>query len=155
MAARSSLFASENASINAGVTGSAWVLNLVSAPVLTGFSQAAALLIIASQLPALIGLKGSLSSLWHQPQFDLAGMAFGVVGLVLFVIAPSVDKGSLLQALLLGALFGFVTYSTYDLTNLATLKGWPLLVTIVDLAWGSALGALVSVVTYAIAGKIW
>jgi sulfate permease, SulP family len=68
-----------------GASGSAWVLNLVSSPVLTGFSQAAALLIIASQLPALIGLKGSLSSLWQQPQFDLAAMAFGVVSVVLFV----------------------------------------------------------------------
>jgi SulP family sulfate permease len=68
-----------------GATGSAWVLNLVSAPVLTGFSQAAALLIIASQLPALIGLKGGLSSLWQQPRFDLAALAFGAVSVVLFV----------------------------------------------------------------------
>jgi len=77
-----------------------------------------------------------------------------IVGLVLFVIAPAVEKGSWVHALLFGALFGLITYATYDLTNLATLKDWPLVVTIVDLAWGATLGALVSVVTYYIAGKI-
>lgn len=77
-----------------------------------------------------------------------------IVGLVLFVIAPAIEKGSWIRALLFGAFFGFITYATYDLTNLATLKDWPLLVTIVDLAWGTVLGALVSVITYFIAGKI-
>ena len=77
-----------------------------------------------------------------------------IVGLVLFVIAPAVEKGSWTQAVLLGALFGLIAYATYDLTNLATLKDWPLLVTIVDLAWGAALGASVSLVTYLIAKKI-
>ncbi len=76
-----------------------------------------------------------------------------IVGLVIFAIMPAMDKGSWLQALLLGALFGFISYATYDLTNLATLKDWPLLVTIVDLAWGATLGALVSVITYSIAAK--
>ena len=69
-----------------GASGSAWVLNLVSSPVLAGFSQAAALLIIASQLPAMLGLKGTLSSLWHQPQFDLMALGFGVVSVALFVL---------------------------------------------------------------------
>ena len=77
-----------------------------------------------------------------------------ILGLVVFVIAPAVEKGSWTHALLLGAFFGFITYATYDLTNLATLKDWPLLVTIVDLAWGTALGTLVSIITYFIAGKI-
>jgi len=77
-----------------------------------------------------------------------------IVGLVLFVIEPAMEKGSWTHALLFGALFGLITYATYDLTNLATLKNWPLLVTIVDMAWGATLGALVSVVTYFIAVKI-
>ncbi len=77
-----------------------------------------------------------------------------IVGLVLYVIMPSMEKGSWVHALLLGAFFGFITYSTYDLTNLATLRDWPLLVTIVDLAWGTVLGGLVSVLTYFIASKI-
>jgi uncharacterized membrane protein len=77
-----------------------------------------------------------------------------IVGLVLFVIMPSIEKGSWVRAVLFGALFGLVTYATYDLTNLATFKEWPLFVTFVDLAWGATLGAIVSAITYIIAGKI-
>jgi uncharacterized membrane protein len=77
-----------------------------------------------------------------------------IIGLVLFVITPALDKNSWPQALLLGALFGLITYATYDLTNLATLKDWPLLVTFVDLLWGAVLAASVSIITYFIAAKI-
>lgn len=77
-----------------------------------------------------------------------------IAGLVYFVIAPSVEKGSWVHALVFGAFFGLITYATYDLTNLATLKDWPLLVTVVDLAWGATLGALVSAITYFFAGKL-
>ncbi len=77
-----------------------------------------------------------------------------IVGLVVFVITPAVEKGSWTHALLFGALFGFVCYATYDLTNLAVAKDWPLLVTIVDLAWGAVLAASVSTATYFIASKI-
>jgi uncharacterized membrane protein len=77
-----------------------------------------------------------------------------IIGLVTFVISPAVEKQSWVHALLYGALFGLITYATYDLTNLATLKNWPLLVTIVDLIWGSVLAGSISVVTYIIAGKI-
>jgi len=77
-----------------------------------------------------------------------------IVGLVVFVIAPAMEKGSWMRALLFGALFGFVCYATYDLTNLAVAKDWPLLVTVVDLVWGAALAASVSTITYFIAGKI-
>jgi uncharacterized membrane protein len=71
-------------------------------------------------------------------------------GLVTFVISPAVEKHSLKHALFYGALFGLITYATYDLTNLATMKDWPLLVTIVDLAWGMMLSASVAVITYLI-----
>jgi uncharacterized membrane protein len=77
-----------------------------------------------------------------------------VSGLVIFVITPAVQKGSWIQALVFGALFGLITYATYDLTNLATLKGWPLTVTIVDLIWGSMLASIISVITYLINSKI-
>ncbi len=77
-----------------------------------------------------------------------------IVGLVLFVIEPAVQKHSWIHALLFGACFGLVCYATYDLTNLALAKDWPLLVTIVDLAWGAILAASVSTVTYFIAGKM-
>ncbi len=77
-----------------------------------------------------------------------------IAGLVLFVISPALEKTSLMHALVFGALFGLVTYATYDLTNLATLKDWPILVTLVDLAWGAFLSASVSSVSYLIASRI-
>jgi uncharacterized membrane protein len=77
-----------------------------------------------------------------------------IVGLVLFVIAPALEKHSWVNALLFGVLFGLITYATYDLTNLATIKNWPFLVTIVDLIWGMVLAALVSVISFFIATKI-
>ncbi len=77
-----------------------------------------------------------------------------IVGLVVFVISPALEKSSWTHALLFGALFGLITYASYDLTNLATLKDWPLLVTVVDLAWGAVLAASVSTATYFIASKI-
>jgi uncharacterized membrane protein len=77
-----------------------------------------------------------------------------IIGLVTFVISPAVEKHSWLYALLLGALFGLITYSTYDLTNLATIKDWPIIVTVVDLIWGMVLSASVSLITYLIANKI-
>lgn len=77
-----------------------------------------------------------------------------IVGLVIFVIIPALDKNSWKEALLLGALFGLITYATYDLTNLATVKSWPLLVTGIDLLWGAVLSAAVSIITYSIATKI-
>jgi len=68
-----------------------------------------------------------------------------VAGLLLFIIVPALDpRAGALQALWRGAFFGLVTYATYDLTNLATLRGWPLAVTAVDLAWGAVLGGAVS-----------
>ena len=67
-----------------------------------------------------------------------------IAGLVVFVITPGLSAGSARKVLLLGALFGLITYATYDLTNLATVKDWPLLVTIVDLCWGVILAASVS-----------
>jgi uncharacterized membrane protein len=77
-----------------------------------------------------------------------------IAGLVVFVISPAVEKHSWLHALIFGALFGLITYATYDLTNLATLKDWPLLVTVVDLIWGTVLAASISLITYIIANKI-
>lgn len=77
-----------------------------------------------------------------------------IFGLVVFVIYPAVTKGSWNHALLFGALFGFVCYATYDLTNLAVAKDWPLLVTVIDLLWGSILAASVSLITYFLTNKI-
>lgn len=74
--------------------------------------------------------------------------------LVVFVIEPAVIKKDWLKALGYGAFFGLVTYATYDLTNLATLKDWPIKMVIVDMIWGTVLSASISVLTYFIAVKL-
>ncbi|MBC7766881.1 DUF2177 family protein [Arenimonas sp.] len=76
-----------------------------------------------------------------------------IFALLVFVINPAIEKNSIIHAILFGALFGFITYATYDLTNLATLKDWPIAVTIVDLIWGSFVTAAVSSVTFLIFTK--
>lgn len=69
-----------------------------------------------------------------------------IAGLVVFVIWPALvaDQAPLLRPLIFGAFFGLVAYATYDLTNLATVKDWPIVVTVIDLVWGTALGGAVS-----------
>jgi uncharacterized membrane protein len=71
-----------------------------------------------------------------------------VVGIVLFVINPALEKGSWQYAAIYGGLFGFIAYATYDLTNLATLKGWTTKLVVVDLIWGTLLTAVVATVSY-------
>lgn len=69
-----------------------------------------------------------------------------IAGMSFFVTGPAMQTGDLKQAILRGAFFGLVTYATYDLTNLATLAGWPILVTLVDIAWGVFLGGMTSLI---------
>ena len=64
---------------------------------------------------------------------------------------PAARAGSLARALATGAFFGLVAYATYDLTNLATLKGWPVAVTVVDICWGMVLTASVAAAGFAVA----
>jgi len=73
-----------------------------------------------------------------------------IVGVVYFVVNPAIEAGEVSKVLVAGALFGFMTYATYDLTNLATLKDWPITVTIVDLVWGTTLSTLIGLFTYLI-----
>jgi uncharacterized membrane protein len=75
-----------------------------------------------------------------------------VAGLLVFVVLPCLQAGSTKKALVLGALFGLITYATYDLTNLATVKDWPWIVTVVDLLWGGILATSVSYLGF-LAGK--
>jgi len=70
-----------------------------------------------------------------------------LVGLTFFAIYPNLDKGWQM-VLLYGSLFGFFTYATYDLTNLSTLKDWPLDLVVVDIIWGTILGGSVALGTY-------
>ena len=71
-----------------------------------------------------------------------------IVGVVFLVISPALKNNSLTQAILMGALFGLCSYATYDLTNLATIRDWPLLVTIIDMIWGTTLSAIVAGVSF-------
>jgi len=73
-----------------------------------------------------------------------------IAAMVYFVIAPALEHQNLSRLILSAAIFGLVTYATYDLTNMATLKNWPLLVTVVDIAWGTFLSLAVSLITYLI-----
>ncbi len=86
------------------------------------------------------------------PNLPAAGIFYliFIAGLVFFVLQPAIEKQQLTYALLAGMFFGFVTYSTYDLTNLATVKDWPIYITIIDLIWGTFLGGSVSTITYII-----
>ena len=74
-----------------------------------------------------------------------------IVGILIFVVFPSLEKGSWTRAVLYGALFGFFTYATYDLTNLATLKNWPLPIVFIDIIWGMFISAVVSLSGFGIA----
>lgn len=77
-----------------------------------------------------------------------------IMGIIIFAVLPALRDGTVLKALALGALFGFIAYATYDLTNLATFKGWPLSVTIVDMIWGAVLSGSVATISYYIAKSI-
>ncbi len=71
-----------------------------------------------------------------------------LIGLFIFAIAPALSGRGLMYAIIFGALFGFFTYATYDLTNWATLRNWPWQVVFVDIVWGTALSASVAGLTY-------
>ncbi len=71
-----------------------------------------------------------------------------IVGILFFVVQPALQQERWQYALFAGCFFGFITYMTYDLTNLATLKDWPVLLAVVDIAWGTVLGGATSFLGY-------
>ena len=75
-----------------------------------------------------------------------------VLGMLVFVINPALGRQSWSYALLMGMLFGLMCYATYDLTNLATVRDWPVLVTVVDLVWGTSLAGATSLLSYLVIG---
>lgn len=81
--------------------------------------------------------------------------ALFIAGLLFFVIHPALAQNSFKQVLIAGAFFGLVTYATYDLTNLATLKDWPVLITVIDLIWGSTLSTLTCGLSYFVIQKFF
>ncbi len=88
-------------------------------------------------------------------QFNFTAAAvfylFFVMGLVFFVLRPA---DSWQSALLAGMFFGAVTYGTYDMTNLATIEGWPVMLTVVDIVWGTFLCGITAWLTYYLTGII-
>lgn len=71
-----------------------------------------------------------------------------IAGVIIFAVLPAIEKESLKHALIYGAIFGFIAYATYDLTNYSTLKDWPLSVTLVDMVWGAVLSGSVAGISY-------
>jgi len=88
-------------------------------------------------------LGGFLSDTVNWPAAIIFYLLF-IIGIFYFAILPAVEKNTVAKAILSGALFGFFTYATYDLTNLATLKDWPLPIVFIDIIWGSVLTGIVS-----------
>lgn len=76
-----------------------------------------------------------------------------IAGLVFFVINPAIEKESLKHAIVVGGFFGLIAYSTYDLTNLATMKDWPLNITVIDIIWGTILNAATAGITFLLANR--
>ncbi|MEM9331431.1 MAG: DUF2177 family protein [Pseudomonadota bacterium] len=85
-----------------------------------------------------------------KPNLAIAGLfyLFYVVGVVILAVNPALEKQQWTLAVLYGGLLGLVAYGTYDITNLATLKGWPPIVAIVDIIWGTLLTASVATISY-------
>jgi len=77
-----------------------------------------------------------------------------LVGILIFALLPGMEKRSLVYTVGMAALFGLISYATYDLTNLATLRDWPLMLSIVDMMWGSFLSASTAGLTYLIMTRI-
>lgn len=87
-----------------------------------------------------------------KPNFLAAGIfyVFFILALTFFVIEPAIATNNISYAILAGLFFGAITYATYDLTNLATLRDWSVVVTMVDIVWGAFLCMGVSLFTYLI-----
>jgi uncharacterized membrane protein len=109
---------------------------------------------------------GTMASRFYKPMLGniaIAGVnlppavvfyAIYPVGLMIFAIEPALRAGSWLNAPIYGALFGFFTYATYDLSNQATLRNWTFSLTAVDVVWGTFLGALTSAVTFWVISRL-
>jgi len=101
--------------------------------------------------------RNQMGSLMADPIVWWAALLFyllSVAGIIVFAVVPAIDAGSWTKALMRGAAFGFFTYMTYDLTNLATLQGWSVTLAVVDIAWGTVLCGAVATVSYVIGTRV-
>nr|WP_315400277.1 DUF2177 family protein [uncultured Duganella sp.] len=103
--------------------------------------------------PAYKSALGEL--LLAQPRLASAAVFYLLfaVGVAVFAVAPALRAGSWQTAAVLGGLLGLVAYGTYDLTNYAVLKAWPLGLTVIDIVWGGLLSAAGAVAGYAAASR--
>lgn len=90
--------------------------------------------------------------------FDIVAAALFYVlyvgGIVFFAVKPALERGRAATAALNGALFGLCAYGTYDLTNQATLKDWPAIITVADLCWGTFLTAAAATIGFLAASRL-
>lgn len=91
------------------------------------------------------------------PNMAAAGLFYFIyiIGLVVFVIYPAYENKSIAEAVVKGALFGLVSYATFDLTAQAVFKNWPIKITIIDLTWGTVLTSSICLIATSIAIKYW
>ncbi len=80
--------------------------------------------------------------------------AIYAIGVVWFATLPALNVQNWRHALVQGAVLGFVAYATYDFTNYATLRHWSLTLSLIDLAWGTVLTALVAVIAYGVTSAL-
>ncbi|WP_028280944.1 DUF2177 family protein [Arthrobacter sp. H5] len=115
-------------------------------------AAAAFLLLDSIWLKSMSGFyrKNLGGQLADKPNFVYAAVFYliYIAGIVLFAVQPSLAAQSWGAALGYGAALGFFAYATYDLTNASTLKRWPAVVVVIDLAWGTVLTALITLTTY-------
>ena len=79
---------------------------------------------------------------------------FYVVGVVIFAIKPAIEKNCLKTAIILGGLLGLLAYGTYDMTNMATLKDWPVKMSLLDMVWGAFITSMSATVGYVVTNKL-
>ncbi|MEO0729066.1 MAG: DUF2177 family protein [Pseudomonadota bacterium] len=117
-------------------------------------TTAAAFLAVDAIWLGVIATSFYKSELGHLMADDVNFVAAGgfyliyCIGIVIFAVAPALTAGQWTTAALYGALFGFFCYATYDMTNLATLRDWPLRMSLVDMAWGTVLTGFAATVGY-------
>ena len=124
-------------------------------PWITAYLATALTFLAADALWLALVMKGFYARqlgglLREQPDMLIAGLFYLVYagGIVLFAVAPALQSGSWRPALGYGAVLGLLAYGTYDATNLATLKGWPVIVSVVDTLWGMTVTGLTALAAY-------
>jgi uncharacterized membrane protein len=119
-------------------------------PYLTAFVVLVALDMLWLRVIAIDWYRDGMGPLLaEQPRLVAAALFYGLypVGVVIFGVQPDHPEQGVMHAAMMGALFGFFSYATYDLTNLAVIRNWPLGLSVIDLAWGTAVSGVTAGVT--------